>query len=310
MSTLQNNLQEYLRVRRSLGLKLRDVDMQLSKFVSFLERQGLSHITTEATLSWLEPMSISPSTKASRWGMVRHFAQYVSALDPQNEVPPSGLLPGRYCRKQPYIYSDGEIAQLLHAAQQIPWAGGFKAKTYSTFFGLLIATGMRVGEALSLNDQDVDLEEGILTLNGTKFHKSRLVPVHPSTREKLRQYARCRNQLYPRPKSPSFFVSTRGTRLLMCNVWDMFIRLSCQIGLRKPSDRHGPRLHDFRHRFAVKTLLDWYRTGVDVEQHIAELSTYLGHGHPSCTYWYLSATPELLRRAAMRVDHQRKGWTS
>jgi len=235
--------------------------------------------------------------------MVRLFAQYHSATDPRTEIPPRDLLPYTYRRKAPYIYTDKEIEQLINVAEKLPSPTGLRAKTYSTLFGLLAVTGMRISEAVGLNDEDVDLKHGVLTIRGTKFGKSRLVPIHSSTERVLRRYTRQRNRVYTKPKTPSFLVSDRGTRLTQCTVRWTFVRLSHQIGLREPSDTHGPRLHDFRHTLAVQTLVDWHRAGVDVDQHLPELATYLGHVHVTDTYWYLSATPELLQLAAKRLDH-------
>jgi len=286
-----------------MGFQLHDVARQLDKFVSHLDEQGLSHITTAVVVSWISQLPISAATKAGRFGMIRHFAQHLRAIDSQHEVPPAGLFPGRSRRQKPYIYSDDEITRLMHAAQQIPWAAGSCAKTFTTLLGLLVVTGMRIGECLALNDADVDLEEGVIAVVGTKFRKSRLIPLHLSTQEHLRQYKRWRNRQFPKPRSPSFLVSSRGTRLWKGNVRITFHRLSCQIGIRHPGERHGPRLHDFRHTFAVKTLRAWYDAGIDVEQHLPELATYLGHTHVSDTYWYLTGTPELLQVVAARIDH-------
>ena len=185
---------------------------------------------------------------------------------------------------------------------------GLRARTYSTLFGLLAVTGMRVkSEALALNREDVDWVRGVLIIRGTKFGKSRLVPIHPTTQRALRRYARFRDQIYPKPKTKAFFVSQRGARLGYYGVLATFVRLSREIGLRGPSDSHGPRMHDLRHRFAVRTLLRWYREGVDVEKHIHKLSTYLGHVKVTDTYWYLSGVPELLQLAMGRLEHTTGG---
>jgi len=304
MSGLRKALEEYLAVRRALGFKLRLAGAALEKFVSFLDQERAAVITTELALRWaMQPAEVQPEQWANRLSMVRGFALYRSGTDPKTEIPPQGLLPYRYRRKRPYIYNDSEIRQLLKAAERLPSATGLRAKAYSTLFGLLAVTGMRISEVIGLDDGDVDWADGVLTVRESKFGKSRLVPMHPSTRGALRQYARSRNRIYPKPKSQSFFVSDRGVRLTDCTVRWTFVRLSHQIGLRSPSDRRGPRLHDFRHRFAVQTLTDWYRGGVDVEKHMAELAAYLGHAHVTDTYWYLTATPELLRLAATRLDN-------
>jgi len=159
---------------------------------------------------------------------------------------------------------------------------------------------MRVGEGIRLCNEDVDFAEGILTIRETKFHKSRLVPIHPTTQRHLRRYVREREKRCAHPMDRYFFVSDRGTRLTRGTVNDTFVSLSHGIGLRGPNDHHGPRLHDLRHRFAVRTLLQWYRDGVDVQRHLPELATYLGHTDVENTYWYLSAIPELLELAMNR----------
>ena len=302
MNALRSDRERYLRLRRAMGFQLNDVSRQLHKFVSYLDEQGLSHVSTAVAVSWISQLHVSAATKASRFGMVRHFAQYLRAADSRHEVPPAGLFRGRSRRQRPYIYCDDEITRLLQAAQQIPSAGGFRAQTFTTLLGLLVVTGMRLGECLALTDRDVDLEEGMLSIVGTKFRKSRLVPLHPSTRQPLRQYADWRDRLFPAPRCPNFLVSNLGTRLWKGNVRITFHDLSCKAGLRRAGDRHGPRLHALRHTFAVKTLRDWYGAGIDVEQHLPELATYLGHTHVSDTYWYLTGTPELLQLVAARMD--------
>jgi integrase len=234
--------------------------------------------------------------------MVRRFAQFQGAVDPRTEIPPQGLLPYRHRRKPPYLYDDDEIARLLEAASQLRSTTQLHAATYSTLLGLLAGTGMRVSEPIALDRRDVDLTRGVLTVRLTKFGKSRLLPVHSSTVEKLTAYSQLRDRLFPRPKCPSFFVSKQGTRLTAWSVRWTFVKLSREIGLRGPYDSHGPRLHDLRHRFAVKTLLRWYQTGVDVERHLPELAAYLGHTHVNDTYWYISAVPELLHLAPIRLD--------
>ena len=303
MTSLAKAVDDYLRLRRALGFKLRDTETALHDFVSFLKRRGAARITTELALQWAtEPQHAEPSHRARRLGIVRLFAEYRSACDGTTEVPAPGLLPGRYQRKVPYIYSDAELRRLLAAARELPSITGLRRWTYPTLFGLLAVAGLRISEAVALDVADVDLAGALLTIRGTKFGKSRLVPVHPSTRRALQTYARRRAQLQPRASTPSFFVSERGTRLTHWAVRATFVRLSHQIGLRQPAARGGPRLHDFRHRFAVRTLLGWYRRGLDIDPRMPVLSAYLGHAHVTDTYWYLSAVPELLSAAAHRVE--------
>jgi integrase len=303
MNDLHAALDEYLSVRRTLGFKLRDEGSALPKFLHFLEKKGASYITTDLALQWAtQPQNVLPSHWARRLTMVRIFAQFRSAEDRRTEVPPQGLLLYRYRRKTPYIYDDDEISRLLKAASLLQSATALRASTYTTFFGLLASTGMRISEPIALDCKDVDLTQAIVTVRWTKFGKTRLIPIHPSTVDKLAEYNRLRSSIFIRPKSPSFFVSQRGTRLTQCSVRYTFVKLSREIGLRAPHDSHGPRVHDMRHTFAVKTLLRWYQTGVDVERHMPELATYLGHTHVNDTYWYISAVPELLSLATMRLD--------
>ena len=298
-------LEEYLNVRRALGFKLRNAGGLLKGFVTYAEREGASSITTDLAVRWaMEQKNCQPAQWANRLSLVRRFARYVSALDPGTEIPPLALLPHRFHRKGPYLYTDEEIARLIAAAKKLRSRQGLRAATYATLFGLLAVTGMRMSEPLALDRDDVDLTRGILIVRRTKFGKSRLIPVHASTREALRRYRAIRDRICPR--APSFFVSERGKRLTSERVWWTFVQLSHQIGLRGPADRHGPRLHDLRHRFAVQTLLGWYRAGLNVEQHLPELSAYLGHAHVTDTYWYISAVPELLQLATLRLEGRRR----
>jgi len=305
MSSLSRYLEEYLALRRRLGFKLRDAGCELHKFVRFAQKANASFITTKLALAWAtQSTGCQPAYWTTRLGMVRRFAEYLSAVEPRTEVPPQGLLPHRFHRKSPYFYSDLEVARLIEAAQQIPSPKGLRAATYSTLFGLLAVTGMRLGEALGLDRQDVDLDQGLLKVRQSKFNKSRWVPIHPSTQGKLKAYQHLRDQIFPHPSSPSFLLSEQGTRLTDWIARRWFICLSRQIGLRQPTDHQGPRIHDLRHRFVIQTLRDWYRTNKDVEAHLPELTTYIGHGHVRDTYWYISATPELLQLATERLERK------
>jgi integrase len=240
--------------------------------------------------------------------MVRRFASWRSVTDPRTEVPPEGLMPYRYYRKPPYIYSDDEIERLIAEASELPSSNGLRASSFSTLFGLIAVTGMRVSEALKLDREDVDLEQGTLTIRRTKFGKSRFVPVHSSTRDVLKRYDELRVRVFPRPATPAFLVSERGTRITEWTARYTFAKISQQIGLRAAAKGHGrgPRIHDMRHRFAAHTLIEWYRAGVDVERELPKLATYLGHVHVNETYWYLEAVPELLQLATQRLMKQAK----
>ena len=308
MKTLSTHLQQYLQLRRRLGFRLREAGDMLSKFVLFARRQHAAFVTTKLALRWAtQPVDCHPALWTTRLNKVRQFAQYVSAMDPRTEIPPHGLLPHRYRRKAPYLYTDREVHDLIAAAQRLPSPRHLRGATYSTLFGLLAATGMRVGEALGLDRADVDLAQALLTVRQSKGNQPRLVPIHPSTGQALRRYERLRDRVCPRPFGPRFFLSERGAALTYYIVRHWFIKVSRQIGLRQPSDRHGPRIHDLRHRFSIRTLVHWYRTDQDVEAHLPELATYLGHRHVNDTYWYLSATPELLQLATRRWKRQEGG---
>jgi integrase len=311
MKSLAAHLEGYLELRHKLGFKLRLAGGLLRRFVLFARKKQACVITPKLALEWAtQPADCQPAQWANRLGMVRRFAQYVSAADPRTEIPSQELLPHRYHRKDPYFYTDQEVCRLVQAARQLPAPKDLRALSHATVFGLLAVTGMRLGEAIALDRKDVDLRQGVLTVRQAKFNKSRLVPIHLSTQNQLRRYECLRDRSCPRPQSPSFLLSERGTRLTDCTVRRWFIIVSRQIGLRTPTDSRGPRIHDLRHRFALKTILQWYRSGVDVEAHLPELTTYMGHGHVADTYWYISSTPELLRLATQRLERRKGGASS
>ena len=308
MKRLAFRLDEYLELRHKLGFRLRLAGGLLRRFVRFAQAKRASFITTKLAVQWAtQPADCQPAQWANPLGMVRRFAQYVSGTDPRTEIPPQELLPHRYHRKPPYLYRNQEGCRLIQAARQIPSPKDLRALSHATLFGLLAVTGMRVGEAIGLDRNDVDRNQGLLTVRQAKFNKSRLVPVHFPTRKQLRAYARIRDRICPRPNTASFFISERGTRLTDCTVRRWFVIVSHRIGLRAPAGRHGPRIHDLRHRFAYRTILNWYRRDVDVEAQLPELTTYLGHGHVADTYWYISATPELLKLATQRLERRKGG---
>lgn len=292
---------DYLATRRAMGYKLVYQGQLLGQFAAYLEAVGAERLTIAHALAWAkQPADGAPVWWAVRLGAARGFARYLSAIEPATEVPPARLLPEPSHRIVPYIYSDADTARILQAAGRL--APEHRADTYRTLIGLIGVTGMRAGEAVRLDREDVDLDQGLLTIRNSKFGKSRQLPLHPTSVEALAAYARRRDQRRPVPKSPSFFTSAIGTRLLRDNVCTVFPRLVRDAGLTSPAGRRPPRLHDMRHSFATKTLVGWYRDGLDVERRLPLLSTYLGHIEPSSTYWYLSAVPELLALIAERID--------
>ena len=304
MTTLRVAVRQYLTLRRSLGFKLHEAGKALPQFITFLEKHRASAITCRLALDWAQQSStVHPAEWARRLSIVRGFARHRSATDPRTEIPPEGLLPYRPKRARPYLYRDAEIQALLRAALELPCHGGLRPWTYYCLFGLLSVTGLRLGEARNLELQDIDLRAGILTIRGAKFGKSRLVPLHGSSCRVLADYlARRKRHWGKRPVSSYLFMSNWGNRLDAGEIHRTFYTVSRQIGLRGPTDSHGPRLHDLRHRFATMTLLRWYRSGEDAERRLPTLSAYLGHVHVADTYWYLSAWPELMHEAMARLQ--------
>ena len=300
MSPLRRALAGYLAVRRSLGYKLARAEKLLAQFITYLEEAGAATVTTDLAVAWATLPGGDANWHAHRLGVVRGFAAYLHTIDPAAEIPPAGLIPARPRRATPYLYSDADIAALIAAVASLRFP--LRAATYQTLIGLLAVTGMRVGEAIRLDGADLDLAAGVVTVRQSKFGKSRLLPLHPSTTAALRGYLRLRDRVCPRPRTAAVFISPAGTRLLYCNVHATWKLLVASAGLHARSAACRPRIHDVRHSFAVRSLLDAYATGQDGQARLALLSTYMGHADPSHTYWYLSAAPELLALAGQRLE--------
>lgn len=303
MTDLRAAIAEYISIRRALGFEMRNAATALQRFVTFAETEAADFITTELALRWArQPNRTDGIAWSVRLGIVRRFARFRAATDSRTEVPPAGLLPYRYHRKPPYLYSHSDLERLIAAAKLLASPKGLRAQTFVTLLGLHAVTGLRAGEGVRLDQQDVDLDRDLLWISRTKFGKSRWVPIHPTTAYVLRRYARHRDRIFPKPRTAAFFVTEKGVRLPSWTVRATFPKLVRRAGLARRVDSRAPRLHDFRHSFAVATLLRWYRSGADVERRMPVLSTYLGHTNVVHTYWYLSATPELLRLAARLVE--------
>jgi len=305
MSTLSKELDRYLSIRRGLGYGLRTTERILRRFVTFAEQRSALHVTADLFLRWQETIGpATPQTRAGHLGAVRPFAAWLHSLDPAHEVLPGSLAPCRRRRPLPHIYSAEDIRHIVDAAAALPSINGIRPLTCAALFGLLAITGMRVSEALALDAGDVDLKAGVLTVRRGKLGKTRLLPLAGSTTAHLAAYAAERDQLLGF-HSEAFFVSDRGTRLTDCGARYNFAVVCQRIGLRPTTkfNRHGrgPRIHDLRHSFAVRTLIDWYRTGKDPAREMLKLSTYLGHADPANTYWYIEAVPELLELASRRA---------
>jgi integrase len=300
MTGLCQALADYLAVRRSLGYKLARPEKLLGQFITYLEDAGAATVTTELALAWATLPGGDANWHAHRLSVVRGFATYLRTIDPAAEIPPAGLIPARPRRATPYLYSDADITALIAAAAGLRYP--LRTATYQALIGLLAVSGMRVGEAIRLDRADLDLADGVITVRASKFGKTRLVPLHPTTADALRGYLRLRDRLHPGPSSPAVFISPAGTRLLYCNVHATWKLLAARAGLTARSAACRPRIHDLRHSFAVRSLLDAYAAGQDGQARLALLATYLGHVDPSYTYWYLTAAPELLALAGQRLD--------
>jgi integrase len=290
-------------MRQGLGYKYQGQARRLRDFVSFMERRKATTITTKLAITWAALPPGRHALSARRLSDVRGFARHVPGINPRTEVPPNGIF-SQSKRPKPYVYSDAEIGALLTAALALPPMDGLRRWTYHHLFGLVAVTGMRLSEATGLQRDDVDLKSGVLTVQQSKFGKSRLLPLHPTICAALCSYAERRNRHLGSRCGPHFFVAERGGGLVKKCIYRVFWRLSREIGLRRPGDNRGPRVHDLRHTFAMRTLLGWYREGADVEKKLPALSTYLGHTCVRDTYWYLSACPDLMQEAVRRLDRR------
>lgn len=297
MSPLAQALTEYLTTCRALGTKHRYPALALARFVDFLEQEGAEYVTVDLALRWATaPRDVADGTRARRLGIVRGFAAWLQPTDPRTEVPPRGLLPDGVRRPRPYVFSDAEILDLMSAAYDLRSATGLRCSTFATLVGLLASTGLRPGEALKLDERDVDLSSGVLAVRESKFGKSRFVPVLGSTIDALADYARRRDRVRPHRPTAAFLVTERGERVRQDVARNTFVTLCRATNLPPTTGRagRGPRLGDLRHTFATRRLVEWLREGRDLGRAMPTLSTYLGHVGVEVTYWYVEAVPELL----------------
>ncbi len=303
MSALRDTADDYLRMRRALGYKLEIQGLLLNGFVSYLEDVGAVTVTIENAVAWATaPAGADPSYWAGRLSVVRQFARHLQTLDPACEVPPAQLLPYRSRRAIPYLY---ETALMDAAGKLEP---PLLAANYQTLIGLMAVTGLRLGARRFVSTVSTSMTDTSCCGSWSKFGKSREVVLHDSTMCALTDYGRLRDERFPQPRCEAFLVSTRGTRLRKNCIHHMFPRLVQTAGLT-PRPGCRPRLHGLRHSFAVRTLLEWHRDGVDVQARLPLLSTYMGHVDPASTFWYLSAAPELLALVADRLDPTLEGLT-
>jgi integrase len=302
VTALRRSLADYLRTRAALGFKSKRDAGLLSQFVAYLDEHDSSFVTTAAAIAWaVQPRDVAPAWWTKRLVVVRGFAKYLQTIEPRTEVPSLDHLPHHRARSAPYVYSAVDVTALLSATDVL--RSSLRTATYRTLLGLLAVTGMRVGEAVALDEGDIDRRRAVLVIRRAKFGKSREVPLHASTVVALERYHRDRDRFAPRRNSSSFFISTVGKRLIYNNVHETFLQVVYAAGLGNRRPR--PTIHDLRHTFAIQTVLAWYRDGADVETRLPLLSTYLGHIGPSSTYWYLTAVPELLEAATLRLERSR-----
>jgi integrase len=303
--TMADRVEEYLAYRRALGYQLRITGLLLQSFARYADESGYQGpLSIAIALGWARlPEQATRRYQAHRLELVRGLARYLAPREPGTEIPPRGLLgPSHSCRTA-FIFSEAEIAALIAAARSLTPADGLRPRTYAALVGLMACTGLRIAEALTLEASDVDLDDNILTVRQTKFHKSRLVPLHPSAAGPLRDYAAARDRRHPAPRDRSFFVSDAGRRLPYGTVRHTFHQLlKGAMPEATPTGRARPRLHDLRHTFACRRLMAWYRDGTDIDRAIDRLSTYLGHAQITDTYWYLTGVPELLALAGRRFE--------
>ena len=297
----RQQLEAYLALRRALGFAMRPEARLLHDFVTSLEQQGDGNSVAQAAGAWAT--ATAGINHARRLSIVRGFLTMARAADPRIDVPATGLL--RHPRRRtPRIVTPGEIGALMEAARTLGPREALRPHTVATVIGLLASCGLRASEAIRLDVGDVDLDGAppCLNIRHTKFRKSRLVPLHPTTAAALRTYAQQRQALGYDGLCPAFFVSERGTRLIYQVLARTFVRLARQLGLRGPAGTRGVSLHHLRHSFAVARLAAWAQSGVAVRDQLPALAVYLGHVRPEDTYWYLTATPPVLEPAAVRFE--------
>lgn len=307
-TTLQSFVEQFLDERHRLGFASRTMGHALRSFATYVDAQALTRpLRIEVMASWARcPKNASddPLTWARRLKVLRPVARWFRQFEPDTAVPDRSIFGSVGQRLAPHIYTEQEIADLLAAAHRLQ--PPLRGATYETLFGLLAATGLRLSEAVHLLDRDVDLKSGLLQVRQTKFAKSRQVPVHPTTLAALRRYATRRDHEVATTEEAPFFVGTRGRRHgcmpSLRQVDRVFQQLREQLGWVNRGAHATPRVHDLRHTFVVRRILRWQEEGVDIDQQMLALSTYVGHANVTNTYWYLSAVPELLARAAQQFE--------
>jgi integrase len=295
---LAGHLDDYLTLRRALGCKLVRAGRYLRQFLDYLGERQQDVLTVEAAADWVRQSRHGSDAPALGMEAVRGFAAFLHAHDPAHEIPPPGLFPRRRLRAVPYLYSPAGIAALQAAAGRL--RGPLRADTYTVLIALLAVTGLRISEALALDDGDID--EGMLLVRQDKAQSFRLVPLHPTALAALAGYRHRRDQAFPGRAATAVLASRTGDRLTYNAVHKTFTGLVSAAGLGPRTGRCRPAIHGLRHSYAVNMLAGWYRDGADVPARLPWLSTVMGHSSPASTYWYVSASPELMALAAQRLQ--------
>lgn len=295
---LNQMINRYVEQQRAMGFKYRIQNCLLQNFASFAQQRGDTYVRNDTVIEWAKQAPSVPQ-KRNRLLTVRRFSITMQAEDTCYEIPPADFF-GRktFKRRSPKILSSEELKCLLSAASKLQPENTIRSISYATLFALLAATGLRVGEVLALNIADITVD-GLLIIS-TKFRKDRLVPIHESTRKGIQHYLKYRVQYGT--DEPALFISNSGTRLCYPTVISIFLQLARETGLRGAPGDHGVCLHDLRHRFAVRSLEQCDGDRKAISHHMVALSTYLGHAHISDTYWYLHATPQLMKQIAITQE--------
>ncbi len=308
MIPIFERVEQYLSQRDQFGTGLSEKPTrELRKLAEFAASQGAEVLTVDLILRWKQQCgTASQVVWRNRLSHVRCFARWLRSLEPTTEVPPADLIPAPSVRPRPYIYTCDEIQALLAAAEKMPRRAAVVGPACAALFGLMAVTGIRSGEAVAVNDEDLHADDAVIHIRHAKNNRTRVLPVTQCTLENLLEYQALRERLVGTTDEPALFVGERGQRLSCDQVYCYFDRAAQMIGLREPQPNGrrgtGPRLHDLRHSFAVHTLIDWYRDGLDVDGEMYKLSTWLGHKSPRESYWYLESVPELLALAAERAE--------
>lgn len=290
----------YLELRRSTGFRMKVQAYLLHNFASFAAERGETYIRTLTAVEWAA-QAPSEGQRANRLGMLRVFARFARAEDAGHEVPADRVFSARRVRYRPFILSPDQLHELLTCASKLPPAGSIRPWTFTTLFSLLAVTGLRISEALNLRLHDIT-EDG-LVIRETKFQKSRLVPLHPTTMVGLKRYLDRRGAA----KDDHLFVSLRGHGMRPSGVVTVFLRIVRAMGIHPGPGKPGPRIHDLRHGFAVRVLESCSGDRTVVDANMLALMTYMGHGQIDSTYWYLHATPHMLTQVAERSEAFGKG---